>query len=44
MYELTRLEVEHLLNVMRELGSEEAELFREEYDQALEILEALLYE
>lgn len=50
MYELTRLEAEFVLNVLNELkytaGTdgcfEESELFEEEHDQAIEIIERLL--
>jgi hypothetical protein len=42
MFELTRLEVEHLLLVLKELRYAESELFEEEHDQAIEILEKLL--
>lgn len=42
MYELTRLEAEFVLNVLNELKSEESELFEEEHDQAIEIIERLL--
>lgn len=44
MYELTRLEVEHVLNVLKELKVEESEVFEEEHDQAIEILSKLLEE
>jgi hypothetical protein len=44
MYNLTRLEVEHVLAVLKELRAEDSDMFEEEYDQAIEIMSSLLKE